>query len=105
MPGKVVDQITLGAITWHVQDNQVIRRSQHSFTKGRSCLTTLVSCYKMTRLVDDRKAGGVVVLDLAFVQFPPAFWRKWTLVAWMDVVFAGKKVAGWPGPNSCCGWS
>lgn len=84
----------MSALTWHVRDNQAIRHGQHSFTKGRSCLTNLVSCYdKMTRLVDDRKAGGVVVLDLAFVQFPTAFWRNRPLVAWMDVVFAGKKMA------------
>lgn len=100
-----MDQITLSAVTWHVRDNQAIRHGQHSFTKGRSCLTNLVSYDKMTRLVDDRKAGGVVVLDLAFVQFPTAFWRNRPLVAWMDVVFAGKNVAGWPGPKSCCGWS
>lgn len=61
-----MDQITLSAITWHIQDNQAIRPSQHGFTKGRSCLTNLVSLYdKMTRLVVDRKAAGVVVLDLA----------------------------------------
>ncbi|KAK4814395.1 LOW QUALITY PROTEIN: hypothetical protein QYF61_018154 [Mycteria americana] len=55
--GKVMEQIILSAITWHVEDNQVIRPSQHGFMKGRSCLTNLISFYdKVTRLVDEGKA-------------------------------------------------
>ncbi|GAB0184770.1 mitochondrial enolase superfamily member 1 [Grus japonensis] len=50
---KVMEQIILSVITWHVQDNQVIRTSQHGFMKGRSCLTDLISFYdKVTCLVD-----------------------------------------------------
>ncbi|GAB0179668.1 mitochondrial enolase superfamily member 1 [Grus japonensis] len=41
--GKVMEQIILSAIMWHVQINQVIRPSQHGFMKGRSCLTNLIS--------------------------------------------------------------
>jgi len=41
--GKVREQIILSAITWHTQDNQVIRSSQHGFMKGRSSLTNLFS--------------------------------------------------------------
>ncbi|KAK4826003.1 hypothetical protein QYF61_003776 [Mycteria americana] len=32
--GKGREQIILSAITWHIQDNQVIRPSQHGFMKG-----------------------------------------------------------------------
>ncbi|KAK4818715.1 hypothetical protein QYF61_018694 [Mycteria americana] len=57
VPGKVMEQIILSAITWHVQDNQVIRPSQHGFRKGRSCLTNPISFYdKVTRLVDEGEA-------------------------------------------------
>ncbi|KAK4811738.1 hypothetical protein QYF61_005306 [Mycteria americana] len=52
VPGKVTEQIILSAIMWHVQDNQVIRPSQHGFMKDRSCLIKLISFYdKMTHLV------------------------------------------------------
>ncbi|PKU27869.1 rna-directed dna polymerase from mobile element jockey-like [Limosa lapponica baueri] len=45
VPGKVMEQIILSAIMWHVKDTQVIRPSQHWFMKGRSCLTNLISFY------------------------------------------------------------
>ncbi|KAK4816570.1 hypothetical protein QYF61_017960 [Mycteria americana] len=64
--GKVMQQIILSAITWHVQDNQMIRASQHGFMKGRSCLTNLMSFYdKVTPLVDKGRAVDVVYLDFS----------------------------------------
>ncbi|KAK4815918.1 hypothetical protein QYF61_010175 [Mycteria americana] len=61
-----MQQIILSAITWHVQDNQVIRPSQHGFMKYRSCLTNLISFYdKVTHLVDEGKAVDVVYLDFS----------------------------------------
>ncbi|KAK4814369.1 hypothetical protein QYF61_017782 [Mycteria americana] len=61
-----LEQIILSAITWHAEDNQVIKPSQHGFRKGRSCLTNLISFYnKVTRLVDEGKAVDVVYLDLS----------------------------------------
>ena len=57
VPAKVMEQIVLRKITWHVRDNRGIRPSQHEFTKGRSCLTNLISFYDLvTRLVDEGKA-------------------------------------------------
>ncbi|GAB0207310.1 mitochondrial enolase superfamily member 1 [Grus japonensis] len=64
--GKIMEQIILSAITWHIQDNQVIRPSQHGFMKGRSWLTNLISFYdKVTLLVDEGKAVDVVYLDIS----------------------------------------
>ncbi|KAK4832463.1 hypothetical protein QYF61_023510 [Mycteria americana] len=69
VPGKVMEQIILSAITWHIQDNQAIRPSWHGFMKGRSCLTNLTSfCDKVTRLVDEGKA-----VDVAYLDFSKAF--------------------------------
>ncbi|KAK4809039.1 hypothetical protein QYF61_027876 [Mycteria americana] len=63
VPGKLMEQIILSAITWHVEDNQGIKPSQHGFRKGRSCLTNLICFYdKVTRLVDEGKAVDVVYL-------------------------------------------
>ncbi|KAM9601977.1 melatonin receptor type 1B isoform 1-T1 [Morphnus guianensis] len=66
VPWKVMGQIILSAITWHIQANQAIRPSQHGFMKGRSCLTNLISFYdKVTHLVDEGKAVDVVYLDFS----------------------------------------
>ncbi|KAK4829638.1 hypothetical protein QYF61_005849 [Mycteria americana] len=64
--GKLTEQIILSAITWHVENNQGIKASQHGFMKGGSCLTNLISFYdKVTHLVDERKAVDVVYLDFS----------------------------------------
>lgn len=64
-----MEQIILNAIIWHIQDNQVIRCSQHGFMKGRPCLTKLISFYdKLTCLVDERNA-----VDVVYLHFSKAF--------------------------------
>ncbi|KAK4825920.1 hypothetical protein QYF61_003415 [Mycteria americana] len=64
--GKVLEQIILSSIMWHIQDNQVIRPSQHGFMKGRSSLTNLISFYdKVTHLVDEGEAVDGVYLDFS----------------------------------------
>ncbi|TRZ07059.1 hypothetical protein HGM15179_020050, partial [Zosterops borbonicus] len=45
VPGKIMEQIILSAIMQHVQDNQVIKPSQHGFRKVKSCLTNSISFY------------------------------------------------------------
>ncbi|KAK4828802.1 hypothetical protein QYF61_000859 [Mycteria americana] len=66
VPGKLMEQIILSAITRHVENNQGIKPSQHGFRKGRSCVTNLISFYdKVTCLVDEGKAVDVVYLDFS----------------------------------------
>ncbi|GAB0203692.1 mitochondrial enolase superfamily member 1 [Grus japonensis] len=69
VPGKVMEQIILSAVTRHVRDNKAIEPSQHGVMKGRSCLTNLISFYnKVTHLVDEGKA-----VDVVFLNFRKAF--------------------------------
>ena len=115
MLGKVMEQIILSAITWHVQDNQAIRPSQHGFMKGRSCFTNLISFYdKVTRLVDEEKAVHVVYLDFSkafdtvshsiLLEKLAAHGFDGYTLRWVYTSL-GKKLAGWPGPKSCGEWS
>lgn len=65
VPRKVVEQISLSAITQNVQDNQGIRPSQHGVRKVRSPGTNTISFYdKVICLVHKGKAVDVVFLDL-----------------------------------------
>jgi len=64
--GKIMKWFILSAFTRHVQDNRGLRPSQHGFTKGKSCLTNLISFYdQVTCLVDEGKAVDVVYLDFS----------------------------------------
>ena len=75
VPGKVIEQVILNAITQYVQDNQGIRPSQHGFMKGKSCLTNLIFYDWVTCLVDEGEAVGVVYLDFskAFDMVSPMY--------------------------------
>lgn len=54
----------MGTIEMHIKNNAIIRHSQHWFTRGKSCLTNLISFYeKVIRLVGEGKSVDVVFLD------------------------------------------
>lgn len=68
VPRKVMQQITVNAITQHMKDNQRIRTSQNSFGKDMSCLPNLISYDQATCLVDVEK-----VVDVFCLNFNKAF--------------------------------
>ncbi|KAF4805155.1 RNA-directed DNA polymerase from mobile element jockey-like protein [Turdus rufiventris] len=86
VPGKVMEQFIVNAITQHLQDGQGIRPSQHGFSRGGSCLTNLISFYdQVTHLVDVGRAVGVVCLDSskAFDTVSHSIpWKSWQPEAW-----------------------
>lgn len=43
IPGKMVEQPILETISRHTKDKNMIRRRQHGFTKGKSCLMNLIA--------------------------------------------------------------
>jgi len=64
IPGKVMEQVNLEVIMKQVEEKKVIRSSQHAFTKGKSCLTNLITFYDgVTSWVDEGRAVDVVYLD------------------------------------------
>ena len=65
VPEKVMEQIILGEITWHMCGVRWIRPRLHEFIKGRSCLTNLIFYNWVTRLVNEGKAVDVVYLDFS----------------------------------------
>ena len=70
---KILESIIRESIVDHLNAQSLLLQSQHGFTKGKSCLTNLLSFLEdVTSAIDEGKPGDVIYLDFskAFDKVP-----------------------------------
>ncbi|KAJ7417438.1 hypothetical protein WISP_64561 [Willisornis vidua] len=61
-----MEHLILETVSIHMDDKNVIRSSQHGFTKGKSCLTNLIEFYDETATwMDEGREVHIVYLDFS----------------------------------------
>jgi len=66
LTSQVFEALTREAIVGHLEDNLLLRDSQHGFRRGRSCLSNLLTFLdKVSGCVDEGKNVYVLFLDFA----------------------------------------
>ena len=69
--GKMLEAIIAKEIRQHLEIHMLIRHSQHGFSKGKSCITNLLSFYRKVFETIDRGER----YDIVFLDFSKAFDR------------------------------
>ncbi|KAK8741933.1 hypothetical protein OTU49_002018 [Cherax quadricarinatus] len=69
--GKFMESIIAEAVRSHLEKHKLINESQHGFTKGRSCLTNLLTFF--TKVFEEVDHGNEY--DIVYMDFSKAFDR------------------------------
>jgi len=63
---KLMEAMIRDRITVHLDEHQLIRNSQHGFTRGRSCTTNFLSFLdEVSNVLDDCENADAIFLDFA----------------------------------------
>ncbi|CAM5122685.1 unnamed protein product [Eretmochelys imbricata] len=77
-------QVLKESILKHLEERKVIRNSQHGFTKGKSCLTNLITFYdEITGSVDEGKAFDTVSHSILDIKLKKYGLDEWT-IRWIE---------------------
>lgn len=68
---KILETVVANKMSDHLEKHDLIRKTQHGFIKGRSCLTILLSFY--SRVYEAIDEGGSY--DIVYLDFSKAFDR------------------------------
>lgn len=69
VPGKLLESIIKDKIVTHLEENELIGKSQHGFLRGKSCLTNLLEFFFYVLKEHDKSRA----VDIVYLDFKKAF--------------------------------
>lgn len=107
--GKIIEKIILEGAEKHLKYNAVIGHKQYGFTRGKSCLSNLISFYEeATYLVNQGNPLHVIFLDFSKVSDTVSHrisWTKCPAHGWISASCDGWAPGSWLGFRLDILWS
>jgi hypothetical protein len=93
VPCKILESLIKDKVMKHLEEEKLIKDSQHGFMPGRSCTTNLtIFLDELTKAVDNGKAADVFYLDFAKAFDKVA--HQWLMVK-VEAKGIGGKISRW----------
>jgi hypothetical protein len=93
VPCKILESLIKDKVMKHLEEEKLIKDSQHGFMPGRSCTTNLTLFLdELTKAVDNGKAADVFYLDFAKAFDKVA--HQWLMVK-VEAKGIGGKISRW----------